>query len=253
MTAPLIYCAHPLTREYLGQAAADPDPLDEHNWLTPAHAYLDAPPDLAPGQVAQRSEDGSAWHVVADHRGTVYSTATGEPQQHALLGELPAGLTATPRPSADHRWLDGAWVLDTGLQAANLLALQARLCVAIDTSADAARRAVAGDPLRAVEYDRAAAEAQAFVDAGYPTDAVPRTVAAWAINGRTAQQAADSILAEAAAYTEALYVIRETRLAAKEQIRTLMAAGEVEQAQQLAEQTIAAIEAAVAGVGNAAA
>lgn len=132
--------------------------------------------------------------------------------------------------------------------AAERLITLARL---IDDAADAARARVAGDALRAVEYDRAAGEAKAFAGAGYPADAVPRTVAAWAINGRTAQQAADSILAEAAAYTEALYVIRETRLAAKEQIRTLMDAGEVEQAQQLAEQTIAAIEAAVAGVGNA--
>ncbi|WP_200628547.1 phage tail protein [Stutzerimonas balearica] len=124
------------------------------------------------------------------------------------------------------------------------------LCGRVDAAADAARAAVAGDPLRAVEYDCARIEALAFVDAGYPADAVPRAVAAWAINGRTAQQAADSILAEAAAYTEALYVIRETRLAAKERIRALMVAGNVEQAQQLAEQTIAAIEAAVAGVGN---
>ena len=124
------------------------------------------------------------------------------------------------------------------------------LCSRIDDAADAARSRVAGDPLRAVEYDRSRIEAQAFADAGYPPDAVPRTVAAWAINGRTAQQAADSILAEAAAYTEALYVIRETRLAAKEQIRTLMASGEVEQAQQVVEQTVAAIEAAVAGIGN---
>lgn len=131
--------------------------------------------------------------------------------------------------------------------------LEGRLLAQIDGEADAVRMAVVGDPVRALEYDKAAQEAAAFRDAGYPADAVPRTVAAWAINGRTAQQAADSILAEAAAYTEALYVIRETRLAAKEQIRTLMAAGKVEQAQQLAEQTIAAIEAAVAGVGNAAA
>lgn len=129
----------------------------------------------------------------------------------------------------------------------------AELCDQIDIAADTARAAVVGDPTRTIEYERAAAEAAQFKAAGYPVDAVPRTVAAWAINGRTAQQAADSILAEAAAYTEALYVIRETRLAAKEQIRTLMAAGEVEQAQQLAEQTVAAIEAAVAGVGNAAA
>lgn len=124
------------------------------------------------------------------------------------------------------------------------------LCAAIDSAADSARAAVAGDPLRAVEYDRAAAEAHEFAAAGYPADAVPRTVAAWAINGRTAHEAADSILAEAAAYTEALYVIRETRLQAKEQVRALMAAGEADQAQQLAEQTIAAIQAAVAGIGN---
>lgn len=124
------------------------------------------------------------------------------------------------------------------------------LCQAIDKAADNARRAVAGDPLRAVEYERSAAEAQAFKGAGYPAEAVPRTVAAWAINGRTAQQAADSILAEAAAYTEALYQIREARLGAKELIRQAVANGNVEQAQDIAAETIASIEAAVAGIGN---
>lgn len=123
------------------------------------------------------------------------------------------------------------------------------LCQRIDTAADAARRAVAGDPLRAVEYDRARQAAEQFAAADYQGE-VPAMVAAWAINGRTAQQAADSILAEAAQYTAALELLRSTRLAAKEQIRTLMAAGEVEQAQQLTDQTIAAIEAAVAGIGN---
>ena len=123
------------------------------------------------------------------------------------------------------------------------------LCQRIDTAADAARRAVAGDPLRAVEYDRARLAAEQFAAAGYQGD-VPAMVAAWAINGRTPQQAADSILAEAAAYTNALELLRATRLAAKEQIRTLMAANQVDQAQQVADQTIAAIEAAVAGIGN---
>lgn len=123
------------------------------------------------------------------------------------------------------------------------------LCQRIDTAADLARRAVAGDPLRAVEYDRARLQAEQFAAAGYEGDAPPM-VAAWAINGRTPQQAADSILAEAAAYTNALELLRTKRLAAKEQIRTLMAADQVEQAQQLTDQTIAAIEAAVAGIGN---
>lgn len=125
----------------------------------------------------------------------------------------------------------------------------AELCQQIDTAADSARRAVAGDPLRAVEYERAAAEAQAFTDADYQGD-VPPMVAAWAINGRTPQQAAESILQEAAQYTAALVQLRTVRLQAKEQIRALMAADQVEQAQQLAAQTIAAIEAAVAGIGN---
>lgn len=119
----------------------------------------------------------------------------------------------------------------------------------IDTAADAARRAVAGDPLRAVEYDRARLAAEQFAAADYQGEA-PAMVAAWAINGRTPQQAADSILAEAAAYTNALELLRATRLAAKEQVRALMAANQVAQAQQLTDQTIASIDAAVAGIGN---
>lgn len=125
------------------------------------------------------------------------------------------------------------------------------LCTQIDTAADAARRTVAGDPLRVEEYKRASAEAKAFKDAGYPADAVPRTVAAWAIGGRTPQQAADSILTEAAQYTEALYLIRETRLQAKELVRQAMDASNVAQAQDIAAETIASIHAAVAGIGNA--
>ena len=123
------------------------------------------------------------------------------------------------------------------------------LCARIDTTADRARLQVAGDPLRAVEYDRARLQAEQYAAADYQGD-VPPLVAAWAINGRTAQEAADDILREAAQYTAALELLRTTRLAAKEQIRTLMAAGEVEQAQALTEQTITAIEAAVAGIGN---
>lgn len=124
-----------------------------------------------------------------------------------------------------------------------------RLCAQVDSAADAARRAVAGDPLRAVEYDRARIEAEQFAAAGYQGE-VPPMVAAWAINGRTPQQAADSILHEAAQYTTALVYLRTVRLNAKELIRSAMAAGEVEQAQDIAFETIASIQAAVAGIGN---
>lgn len=123
------------------------------------------------------------------------------------------------------------------------------LCDAVDACADKARTTVAGNPLRAVEYERAAAEAQAFAAADYQGE-VPRSVAAWAINGRTPRQAADSILAEAAAYTEALYQIRETRLQAKELIRQAMAEGDSARAEDIAAETVAALEAAVQGVGK---
>lgn len=190
---------------------------------------------------------------LADSRGTAYRTDTGEAVQHDQLGPLPAGLTILPRPSPDHRWIAESWQIDPELQAANREELVVSLCNQVDTAADAARMAVAGDPLRAVEYERAAAEAEQFRAAGYPVDAVPRAVAAWAINGRTAQQAADSILAEAEIFNEALYQLRETRLAAKEQIRTLMATGDIAIAQQTASDTVAAIQASVAGIGNASA
>ncbi|MCY1547529.1 hypothetical protein D9M68_835950 [compost metagenome] len=123
------------------------------------------------------------------------------------------------------------------------------LCARVDEAADAARRAVAGDPLRAVEYERAAAEAQTYADAGYQ-GAVPPMVAAWAINGRTARQAADNILGEAAQYNAALVQIRTVRLQAKELIRTLASSGDLAAAQEVAAETVSVIAEATAGIGN---
>lgn len=127
----------------------------------------------------------------------------------------------------------------------------AALCALIDTAADTARRVVAGDPLRAVEYERAATEAQAFKDAGYPDGAVPRSVAAWAIGGRTAKQAANSVIAEAAAYIEVLYRLREIRLSAKEAVRGHMVNDDMDNAQRITDEAIQQIHALVVGVGNA--
>lgn len=253
--APPIYCVDPRSGEYLPAISqglvADPDPMDINGWLVPANAYIDIPPAAGVNQAIIRNQDG--WAIVEDHRGSYYRTDTGEVEQLTALGPVPEGLTDQRPPSAAYVWVNGSWIVDEAKQAKQLANLLSALCAAIDTAADTARAKVVGDSTRAMEYQKAAEEAQAFAAGGYSADAVPRTVSAYMLGTRTAKEAADSILAEAAAYTEALYQIRETRLAAKEQIRTLMGAGETEQAQQLAEQTIAAIEAAVAGVGNAAA
>jgi hypothetical protein len=146
------------------------------------------------------------------------------------------------RISDDGEW-EGQWEHD-GEPAPTV----ADLCARIDNYADQARRMVAVDPLRAVEYERTAAEAQAFKDAGYPADAVPRTVAAWAIAGRTPQESADGILIEAGRYAEALYLIRERRLEAKELIKARIAVDAIDEARQIADEAIKAFQVTVTGI-----
>lgn len=193
--------------------------------------------------------DGEKAVQLQDQRGTYYRTEDGARVDHHDLGPLPDGLTSQPRPGPEYVWTVGGWEYSATLAAEIRQNLSASLCTKIDQAADAARRAVAGDPLRAVEYDRAASEAQAFAASGYQGE-VPPMVAAWAISGRTPQQAADSILAEAAQYNGALVQLRTVRLQAKELIRAAINAGNIEQAQDIAAETIASIEAAVAGIGN---
>lgn len=121
----------------------------------------------------------------------------------------------------------------------------------IDTAADTARRTLMGDPLRVVEYSRVTDEAQAFKDTGYPANAIPRSVAAWALNGRTAKEAANDILDEAKKYIEVIYKLRELRLLGKSQVRALLDAGDEVKAREHAANAIVAIEATVAESGNA--
>jgi len=87
----------------------------------------------------------------------------------------------------------------------------------IDSDADAIYTAALGN--RATEYAEAEAQAQAFKDAAY-AGAAPAYVQAWAdATGKTAQWAADDILATAAAWRAAQTSIRANRLARKEAAR----------------------------------
>lgn len=150
---------------------------------------------------------------------------------------------------------DGIWKLIDGQVVKTtpdkVLPTYELLAAQVDAAADQARLSVVVDPVRVVEYDYAAKAAKEFADAGYPEDQVPAMVKAWAIGGRTAQEAADSILAENAAYIGALEQLRTTRLAAKQGIKDLLTAKKYDKAQALADSTCAAIKQAVEGVGNA--
>lgn len=121
-------------------------------------------------------------------------------------------------------------------------------CQQIDAAADAARLSVVVDPLRALEYDRAASEAELYKNTGYQGD-IPPTVASWAeAKGISGQEATDSILAEASAWNAALYAIRDARLKGKETVKVEASHDQVEAA---ADAAITAIRQTVAGVGNA--
>ena len=57
-----IYHYHPTTGEYIGEGMADKDPLEENNWLIPAHATHIAPPPQAEGKSI--TFDGAEWQYV---------------------------------------------------------------------------------------------------------------------------------------------------------------------------------------------
>lgn len=61
-----IYHYDPATGVYTGTGLADPDPLDEGNWLVPAHATTRTPPPVQPGQRAVFDPALAVWTLQAD-------------------------------------------------------------------------------------------------------------------------------------------------------------------------------------------
>lgn len=101
------------------------------------------------------------------------------------------------------------------IAAAELPAAKTPLLAKIDADVDAVYATVIGQ--RAVEYQEAEEDAQAFKTAGY-TGTVPPSVASWvAASGLSAQAAADNILATAAAWRGAAQSLRAARLGHKAQ------------------------------------
>ncbi|WP_462402182.1 hypothetical protein [Pseudomonas sp. Marseille-QA0332] len=144
----------------------------------------------------------------------------------------------------DGKTYNGFDFADLPLAAAKLIA-----CRQIDQAADNARRAVLGDTLRALEYQVTADEATAFAAADYSGE-VPPTVQAWMdATSLEAKPATESILAEAAAWRQALYQLRALRLKGKQDV---VKVASHDAAEAIANVAIEAIQASVQGVGNAA-
>ena len=145
------------------------------------------------------------------------------------------------QPSSAHDWDGEKWQLNASRVTELELQQAEQLCSKVDSAADSARTVLAGDPLKAMEYAQAAADAQAYQDAGYPKKEVPLSVAAWVIKGRTAKQAAEQILSKAEQLTDHLLTLRTLRLKAKQQIRAHAAKGNLDLARSAGDDVLAAI------------
>jgi hypothetical protein len=101
------------TGAYIGSRLADPDPLNQDRWLMPAFTTDVALPDR-PRNTWPFFIDG-AWTLRPDWRGQMlYCTQTGDAKELNAPGFTPqeANLTATPRPSDEHHWVNDNWALN---------------------------------------------------------------------------------------------------------------------------------------------
>ncbi|MFI8224763.1 phage tail protein [Pseudomonas sp. NPDC085632] len=164
---------------------------------------------------------------------------------HQFDGEM-----RLPQPSAAHDWDGEKWVVNGDKQAVLDEQETERLCTKVDATADNVRTVLAGDPLKAMEYAQAAADAQAYQDAGYPKKEVPLSVAAWVAKGRSAKQAAEQILNKADQLTDHLLTLRTLRLKAKAQIRAQAAKGNMDLARSAGDEALVAIRELASGLSS---
>ena len=118
--APAIYCYDRETGLLVCTSQADPNPMQEGDWLLPAFATLKAPPEAPQGQVAVFSEDNT-WALLPDHRGTWYK-ADGQAVQIDDVQADVQGMVRTAPPSPDHVLSKGDWQISEQRVAARFAA-----------------------------------------------------------------------------------------------------------------------------------
>ena len=183
---------------YLHQTVADLDPLAADGiYLLPAGCIDTAPPEARAGFAACWLPEKATWQYLPDHRGkTAYQTSDGAAVVIEKVGELPVGLTFTPRENEHQTWdaKAKAWVL-TKAAASQLLA------ESIDKGTDAINNLV-DEAYRHVtrfqpEYEVREQQARDYKAGGCKGEA-PLQVAAFAKPaGKTACEATDIIIAQA--------------------------------------------------------
>ncbi|AOJ61164.1 phage tail protein [Burkholderia ubonensis] len=110
----LIHNFDAATGQYLSSNLADLDPMNPDRWLIPAFSTSDPLPERPQRTWPFRRND--AWVLLPDYRGQIlYRRDNGEPAEITAAGTTPDehGLTEMRRPSDDHVWRAGEWVIDS--------------------------------------------------------------------------------------------------------------------------------------------
>lgn len=114
-----IYHYHPVTKEYLSEGVADPDPLVPNNWLIPAHATTIAPPEVKEqNKTPVFDVEANVWVMVSDYRNTQACLIDSQGYFCGIktfkLGEEPDNNTifTTPPPNTykKPRWDGTKWI-----------------------------------------------------------------------------------------------------------------------------------------------
>lgn len=84
-----IYNYHPVTREFLSEGTADPDPLKDGEWLIPAYSTSHTP-SIEPGEnkTLVLNQNGDSWSPSIDLRGQKYWLEDGSEFEIENLGEV---------------------------------------------------------------------------------------------------------------------------------------------------------------------
>lgn len=101
----LIYNYHPDSGEFMGTSQADAAPWNSEEFLIPANATTEPPPEGGPAEGHAITWNGKAWVEVGDHRGEIWWNADGQPMTINQIGDpLDHGLVAEapePRPKPE--------------------------------------------------------------------------------------------------------------------------------------------------------
>ena len=165
-----------------------------------AGSYLDAPPQPKQGFVIVRTEN--SWEYQVDHRGTYYSTETGEQVEHTELGDLPQNLTKIAPLDVPCKWNGSEWVKDEAKIADNFIKQQTHLIANID---EHAAKIYSTWTRFESEYRERQAAAEAFKSANYEGEC-SRYISDFAQRARLDNKTATNLILTQAAGLEKLQV-----------------------------------------------